>query len=162
MRLSKHFPSVFTNAVSQTASLVNYGHLCDWKNVLNEKRIKGVIRQRPRAVPKIITSVSLRVFYDFFNDSTLSVFGPLLKSVCVGVPIKVSSVFTDDIQRNRTMRRRRRHLALLLLAGLSHASIVDWKINEELDEGEMIFNIPHEIKLAREPTGYTFKVTSEI
>lgn len=60
------------------------------------------------------------------------------------------------------MRRRRRHLALLLLAGLSHASIVDWKINEELDEGEMIFNIPHEIKLAREPTGYTFKVTSEI
>ena len=56
------------------------------------------------------------------------------------------------------MKRRRRHinLVLVLLIELISGSIIEWKINEGLDEGERIFNIPQEIGLTN--TDYTFKV----
>ena len=59
------------------------------------------------------------------------------------------------------MRRRRRHLGMLLLTLLQLAtgSIIDWKINEGLDEGEIIFNIPQEIRLTKAHADYTFKAS---
>lgn len=61
------------------------------------------------------------------------------------------------------MRRRRRHLGMLLLTLLQLAtgSIIDWKINEGLDEGEIIFNIPQEIRLTKAHADYTFKIVPE-
>ena len=57
------------------------------------------------------------------------------------------------------MKRRRRYfnLVLVLLIQLINGSIIKWPINEGLDEGERIFNIPQEIGLTS--NDYTFKVS---
>ena len=48
---------------------------------------------------------------------------------------------------------------LLLLSHLSHAKLIQWTINEEMEPGtKIIIDLPQELGLDRRPEGYTFKV----